>query len=40
LLEEPGQDIGPSPGSETLKIHLPGFPPEGVGQVLRSRAGG
>ena len=40
LLKEPGQDIGPGPGSKALKMRLPGFPGEGNGQVLRSRAGG
>jgi hypothetical protein len=40
LLEEPGQDIGPGPGSEALKMRLPGSSGEGRSQVLRSRAGG
>jgi hypothetical protein len=39
LLKEPGQDISPGPGSEALEIRLPGFPAEGRGQALRSRAG-
>jgi hypothetical protein len=40
VLEEPGQDISPGPGSETLEICRPGFPGEGNGQVLRARTGG
>ena len=40
VLKEPGQDISPGPGSEALEMRLPGFPGEGRGQVLRSRAGG
>jgi hypothetical protein len=40
LLKEPGQDISSGPGSETLEKRLPGFPGEGDGQVLRSRAAG
>lgn len=39
VLKEPGQNIGPGPGSEALKMRLPGFPGEGRGQVLRSCAG-
>jgi len=39
LLKEPGQDISPGPGSKALEIRLPGFPGEGCGQALRSRAG-
>ena len=39
VLKEPGQDISPGPGSEALEMRLPGFPGEGRGQVLRSRAG-
>jgi len=39
LLKEPGQDIGPGPGSEALEMRLPGFPVEGRSQALRSRAG-
>ena len=39
LLKEPGQDISPGPGGEALEMRLPGFPGEGRGQVLRSRAG-
>ena len=40
LLKEPGQDISPGAGSEALEMRLPGFPGEGNGQVLRSRAAG
>ena len=40
VLKEPGQDISPGTGSEALEIRLPGFPGEGNGQVLHSRAGG
>ncbi len=40
VLKQPGQDISPGPGSEALEMRLPGFPGEGHGQVLRSRAGG
>ena len=40
VLKLPGQDISPGPGSEALEMRLPGFPGEGHGQVVRSRAGG
>ena len=39
VLKQPGQDISLGPGSEALDMRLPGFPGEGHGQVLRSRAG-
>jgi len=40
VLKEPGQDIGPGTESKALEISLPGFPGEGSGKVLHSRAGG
>ncbi len=40
VLKQPGQDISPGPGSKALEMRLPGFPGEGHGQVVRSRAGG
>ena len=40
MLEQPGQDISPGPGRETLEMRQPRFPEESHGQVLRSGAGG
>jgi len=39
LLEEPGQDISPGSGRETLEISQARGPGEDLGQVVRPRAG-
>jgi hypothetical protein len=40
VLKQPGQDISPGCGSESLEVRLAGFPGEDRGQMLCSGAGG